>query len=59
MQIMFNEDCDQFCIVMDKKEARALCNACTEVTEPSGKKLNKRSKDWKVAYEIAQELPVW
>lgn len=59
MHLMFDEQAKTFAVILDKAEARALCNALTHATEPNDKKLNKRSKDYKVAKEISDELPVW
>ncbi len=56
-----NEGNGETVIILSKKEGQALCDALTHATEPpkNGRKLNRASTAWKVAFKIAEELAVW
>lgn len=60
MNILSDEKGEHIVVALTKKEAQALAEACTVATEPKDTKpLRKNSAAYKLAYRLADEMPVW
>lgn len=58
MKMLYDDKGNEFAIVFDKKEAKALIEIIAAALK-SDKALNKRSAAYKIAMQIDNELPVF